>query len=108
MELTEESFLKEIARARTVGFMHEIKQLQAMGLGLGGSIENVVIFDEDKVLSEMRFDDELIRHKILDVIGDLYLLGPIKGHVIAVKSGHAFNSKLAKQIKAFQLKEEAK
>ena len=108
VELTEESFLKEIARARTVGFMHEIKQLQAMGLGLGGSIENVVIFDEDKVLSEMRFDDELIRHKILDVIGDLYLLGPIKGHVIAVKSGHAFNSKLAKQIKAFQLKEEAK
>ena len=108
VELTEESFLKEIARARTVGFMHEIKQLQAMGLGLGGSIENVVIFDEDKVLSEMRFDDELIRHKILDVIGDLYLLGPIKGHVIAVKSGHAFNSKLAKQIKAYQLKEEAK
>lgn len=108
VELTEENFLKEIAAARTVGFMHEIKQLQAMGLGLGGSIENVVIFDDDKVLSEMRFEDELIRHKILDVIGDLYLLGPIKGHVIAVKSGHALNSRLAKQVKAHQLKEEQK
>jgi len=108
IELTEESFLKEIARARTVGFMHEIKQLQAMGLGLGGSIENVVIFDEDKVLTPMRFEDELIRHKILDVVGDLYLLGALKGHVIAVKSGHAFNSGLAKQIRAYQLKEEEK
>ena len=108
IELTEESFLKEIACARTVGFMHEIKQLQAMGLGLGGSIENVVIFDEDKVLTPMRFEDELIRHKILDVVGDLYLLGAMKGHVIAVKSGHAFNSGLAKQIRAYQLKEEEK
>ena len=108
IELTEESFLKEIARARTVGFMHEIKQLQAMGLGLGGSIENVVIFDEDKVLTPMRFEDELIRHKILDVVGDLNLLGALKGHVIAVKSGHAFNSGLAKQIRAYQLKEEEK
>ena len=100
--------MKEIARARTVGLMHEIKQLQAMGLGLGGSIENVVIFDEDKVLTPMRFEDELIRHKILDVVGDLYLLGALKGHVIAVKSGHAFNSGLAKQIRAYQLKEEEK
>ncbi len=108
VEITEENFLKDIARARTVGFMSEIKQLQAMGLGLGGSIENVVIFDDDKVLTPMRFEDELIRHKILDVVGDLYLLGPIKGHVIAVKSGHAFNSALAKQIKAYQLKEEQK
>lgn len=108
VELNEESFLKEIASARTVGFMHEIKQLQKMGLGLGGSIENVVIFDDDKVLSEMRFEDELIRHKILDVIGDLYLLGHIKGHITTVKSGHALNSKLAKQIVAFRESEEQK
>lgn len=106
IELTEENFLQEIAAARTVGFMSEIKQLQQMGLGLGGSIENVVIFDNDKILSETRFDDELIRHKILDVIGDLYLLGHLRGHIIAVKSGHAFNSCLAKQIQAYRIKEE--
>lgn len=106
IELTEENFLQEIAAARTVGFMSEIKQLQQMGLGLGGSIENVVIFDNDKILSETRFDDELIRHKILDVIGDLYLLGHLCGHIIAVKSGHAFNSCLAKQIQAYRIKEE--
>lgn len=59
--------------------------LRKMGLGLGGSLENVVVFDDEKILSVPRFDDELIRHKILDAIGDLYLLGPIKAHVIAVK-----------------------
>ena len=91
IELTEEKFLQEIAAARTVGFMSEIKQMQQMGLGLGGSIENVVIFDDDK---------------ILDVIGDLYLLGHLRGHIIAVKSGHAFNSCLAKQIQAYRIKEE--
>ena len=84
----------------------EEKFLQQMGLGLGGSIENVVIFDDDKILSETRFDNELIRHKILDVIGDLYLLGHLRGHIIAVKSGHAFNSCLAKQIQAYRIKEE--
>lgn len=86
--------------------MSEIKQMQQMGLGLGGSIENVVIFDDDKILSETRFDNELIRHKILDVIGDLYLLGHLRGHIIAVKSGHAFNSCLAKQIQTYRIKEE--
>ena len=86
--------------------MSEIKQMQQMGLGLGGSIENVVIFDDDKILSETRFDNELIRHKILDVIGDLYLLGHLRGHIIAVKSGHAFNSCLEKQIQAYRIKEE--
>lgn len=106
IELTEDSFLQEIASARTVGFMHEIEQLQKMGLGLGGSIENVVIFDNEKILSKTRFDDELIRHKILDAIGDFYLLGPLRGHIIAVKSGHTFNSHLAKQIQAYRTKEE--
>ena len=59
-----------------------------------------------KILSVPRFDDELIRHKILDAIGDLYLLGPIKAHVIAVKTGHAFNSQIAKQIQAYRTKGE--
>ena len=75
-------------------------------LFIGGSIDNVVIFDDDKILSETRFDNELIRHKILDVIGDLYLLGHLRGHIIAVKSGHAFNSCLAKQIQAYRIEEE--
>lgn len=104
--LDKESFQKEIMGARTVAFTHELEMLRKMGLGLGGSLENVVVFDENKILSVPRFEDELIRHKILDVIGDLYLLGPIKAHVIAVKTGHAFNSQIAKQIQAYRTKEE--
>lgn len=104
--LDKESFQKEIMPARTVAFTYELEMLRKMGLGLGGSLENVVVFDEEKILSEPRFDNELIRHKILDVIGDLYLLGPIKAHVIAVKTGHAFNSQIAKQIQAYRTKEE--
>lgn len=101
-----ETLLREIASARTVAFMNEIEQMKKAGLGLGGSLENVVIFTEDKVLAPMRFENELIRHKILDVIGDMYLLGPIKAHIIAVQSGHAFNSRLAKKIESYRLKEE--
>lgn len=104
--LDRESYQKEIMPARTVAFTHELEMLRKMGLGLGGSLENVVVFDEEKILSVPRFADELIRHKILDVIGDLYLLGPIKAHVIAVKTGHAFNSQIAKQIQAYRTKEE--
>lgn len=104
--LDKETFKKEIMAARTVAFTEELEMLRKLGLGLGGSLENVVVFDKDKILSEPRFEDELIRHKILDVIGDLYLLGPIKAHVIAVKTGHAFNSQIAKQIQAHRAKEE--
>lgn len=104
--LDKESFKKEIMAARTVAFTYELDMLRKMGLGLGGSLENVVVFDEEKILSVQRFDDELIRHKILDAIGDLYLLGPIKAHVIAVKTGHAFNAQIAKQIQAYRTKEE--
>lgn len=106
IELNKESFKKEIMAARTVAFTDELEMLKKLGLGLGGSLENVVVFDKDKILSVPRFDDELIRHKILDVIGDLYLLGPIKAHVIAVKTGHAFNSGIAKQIQAYRTREE--
>ena len=104
--LDKESFKKEIMSARTVAFTYELEMLRKMGLGLGGSLENVVVFDEEKILSKPRFDNELIRHKILDVIGDLFLLGPIKAHVIAVKTGHAFNAQIAKQIQAYRNKEE--
>lgn len=106
IELNKESFKKEIMAARTVAFTDELEMLKKLGLGLGGSLENVVVFDKEKILSVPRFDDELIRHKILDVIGDLYLLGPINAHVIAVKTGHAFNSGIAKQIQAYRTREE--
>lgn len=102
LELTKENYVKDIASARTVAFEEEIAYLQKNGLGLGGSLENVVVFGKDKILSVPRFDDELIRHKILDAVGDLYLLGPIKGHVICVCTGHAYNAKIAKQIQAYR------
>lgn len=99
-EITTEEFIKEIAPARTIGFMHEVKLLQEQGLALGGSLENAVVYDDETVLTPLRFSDELVRHKILDVVGDLALAGRIKGHVIAVKSSHAINTELAKKILA--------
>jgi len=99
-EITPGIFLKEIAPARTIGFMHEVAVLQKQGLALGGSLENAVVYDDDKVLTPLRFPDELVRHKILDVIGDLALAGRVRGHIIAAQSGHALNTALAKQILA--------
>ena len=102
LECSEEQVLREIAPARTVAFVEELETLRKMGMGLGGTTENVVVFDADKILSVPRFKDELIRHKILDVIGDLYLLGAINAHVIAMKTGHAFNAAVAKQIAEYR------
>jgi len=99
-EISPSVFAREIAPARTIGFMHEVAALQAQGLALGGSLENVVVYDETQVLTPLRFPDELVRHKILDVIGDLALAGRLKGHVIAVKSGHRLNTELAAKIAA--------
>ncbi|MDY3974477.1 UDP-3-O-acyl-N-acetylglucosamine deacetylase [uncultured Veillonella sp.] len=96
--LNSENFETDISPARTIGFMNELEQLQAMGLAKGGSIENVLVYDDTKCLSVPRFDDELVRHKILDVLGDIFLLGPIKGHIIALKSSHELNSRLAREI----------
>ena len=100
--LDEDTFLKEIAPARTIGFMREVEQMRKMGLGLGGNLENALVYDDTKCLSVPRFPDELVRHKILDVLGDLSLIGPWQGHIIAVKSGHSYNSQLAKQIVAYK------
>ncbi len=97
-EITPETFARELAPARTIGFMHEVEALQSQGLALGGSLENAVVYDDEKCLTPLRFPDELVRHKILDVIGDLALAGRIAGHVIAVKSSHALNTTLAKEI----------
>lgn len=100
--LTPESFKREIMAARTVAFTEELAMLQKLGLGKGGNLENCVVFDKDKILSVPRFPDELIRHKILDAVGDLYLLGPIKAHVVCVLTGHAFNSAVAKRIETYR------
>lgn len=103
--LEKDSYAKEIASARTVAFEEEIAYLQKNGLGLGGSLENVVVFGKDGILSVPRFENELIRHKILDAVGDLYLLGPIKAHVICVCTGHAYNAQIAKKIQAYRKQE---
>lgn len=93
-----DSFIREIASARTIGFMKELEQLQAVGLAKGGSLENALVYDDEKCLSVPRFEDELVRHKSLDVMGDLYLLGPIRAHIVAQKSSHELNARLARLI----------
>jgi UDP-3-O-[3-hydroxymyristoyl] N-acetylglucosamine deacetylase len=99
VDFAETSYLKEIARARTFGFMHEVEALRDSGLALGGGLENAVVLDDQGVLNAdgLRFADEFIRHKLLDALGDLYLLGrPLLGAFTAHKSGHALNNRLAR------------
>ena len=98
--LTEGSFIEEIAPARTFGFLKEVEQLRQKGLALGGSLDNAIVLGETGVLNNgLRFDDEFVRHKILDVVGDLALVGhPIIGHVVAHRGGHALHASFAQQI----------
>jgi len=103
VDFAETSYLKEIARARTFGFMHEVEELKGSGLALGGGLDNAVVLDDQGVLNAdgLRFADEFIRHKLLDAIGDLYLIGrPLLGAFSAHKSGHALNNKLARAVLA--------
>ena len=103
VNFAETSYLKEIARARTFGFMHEEEDLRDSGLALGGGLDNAVVLDEYRVLNAegLRFADEFIRHKLLDAIGDLYLLGkPLLAAFAAHKSGHALNNKLVRALLA--------
>lgn len=95
-EITPESYLSEVAPARTIAYEAEIEALREMGLGLGGTLENVIVYNDDGWMNELRYPDELVRHKILDIVGDLRLTGFIRGHIIAVKSGHALNTTMAK------------
>ena len=91
------AFKRELARARTFGFLHEVEELRAAGLAQGGSLENAVVVSGDKVLNEggLRYDDEFVRHKALDAIGDLYLAGaPLMGHFYGLRSGHGTNHAL--------------
>ncbi|MBS2022230.1 MAG: UDP-3-O-acyl-N-acetylglucosamine deacetylase [Deltaproteobacteria bacterium] len=94
LEMNEKAFQKEIARARTFGFKRDVERLHAAGLARGGSLENAVVVDDFNILNPegLRFPDEFVRHKILDAVGDISLIGmPVIGHLEAVKSGHAMN-----------------
>jgi len=103
LDVTEKSFQKEIARARTFGFKRDVERLHTAGLALGGSLGNAVVVDDFNILNPegLRYPDEFVRHKILDALGDLSLIGvPVIGNFTAVKSGHALNQQLVRKILA--------
>jgi UDP-3-O-[3-hydroxymyristoyl] N-acetylglucosamine deacetylase len=103
VKVTPESFHRELAPARTFGFLRDVERLKAAGLARGGSLENAIVIDDQRVLNPegLRFPDEFVRHKILDAIGDLSLVGyPILGHVRAHKAGHDINHRLVQKILA--------
>jgi UDP-3-O-[3-hydroxymyristoyl] N-acetylglucosamine deacetylase len=95
------SFVKEVSRARTFGFMQDVETMRAQGLALGGSLDNAIVMDEYRVLNTdgMRYEDEFVKHKVLDAIGDLYLLGhPLIGAFSGHKTGHALNNRLLRRL----------
>ncbi|MBI1882629.1 MAG: UDP-3-O-[3-hydroxymyristoyl] N-acetylglucosamine deacetylase [Chlamydiae bacterium] len=101
VEVNEENFISQIAPCRTFCFYHEVEYLMKQGLIKGGSLDNAVVVGKDAIFSKesLRFPDECVRHKVLDLMGDLYLLGkPFKAHVMAIKSGHAMNFEFAKRL----------
>ena len=101
IDFSSTSFIKDVSRARTFGFMHEIGYLRSKGLALGGSLDNAIVVDETGVLNEdgLRYKDEFVKHKVLDAIGDLYLLGyGLVGEFDADKSGHALNNLLLRKL----------
>jgi UDP-3-O-[3-hydroxymyristoyl] N-acetylglucosamine deacetylase len=99
--ITEQTFSEHIASARTFGFLKEVEWLRQQGLALGGSLENAIVISDTGVLNALRFEDEFVRHKILDVIGDLALIGrPLLGHVVAHRAGHALHTQLAAAVLA--------
>jgi UDP-3-O-[3-hydroxymyristoyl] N-acetylglucosamine deacetylase len=101
MDFSTSSFIKEISRARTFGFMKDFELLRSLNLALGGSLENAIVLDEYRMLNktELRYDDEFVKHKILDAIGDLYMGGAsILGELNGFKSGHALNNLLLRQV----------
>ncbi|MDD5403930.1 MAG: UDP-3-O-acyl-N-acetylglucosamine deacetylase [Sulfuricella sp.] len=103
LDLAQASFVRDISRARTFGFMQDVETLRSHGLALGGSMDNAIVMDEYRVLNSdgLRYEDEFVKHKVLDAIGDLYLLGyPLIGAFAAFKSGHALNNSLLRTLLA--------
>lgn len=101
LDFSSTSFVKEVSRARTFGFMHEIEYLRSQGLAQGGSVDNAIVVDEFRILNEdgLRYEDEFVKHKVLDAVGDLYLLGnSLIGEFQAHKSGHGLNNRLLRQL----------
>lgn len=97
--ITEDSFAEDLAPARTFGFLKEVEMMRQRGLALGGSLDNAIVLGESGVLNTLRFDDEFVRHKMLDCVGDLALVGhPIIGHVVVERGGHALHTALAAAI----------
>ncbi len=105
VDFAEHSYVREVARARTFGFMQDVEAMRSQGLALGGSLDNAIVMDEYRVLNSdgLRYGDEFVKHKVLDAVGDLYLLGhPLLGAFSAHKSGHALNNKLLRALLADQ------
>ncbi len=103
IDLGEHSYIKEVSRARTFGFMQDVEAMRAQGLALGGNLDNAIVMDEYRIINPdgLRFDDEFVKHKVLDAIGDLYLLGhPLIGAFSGYKSGHALNNALLRALLA--------
>jgi UDP-3-O-[3-hydroxymyristoyl] N-acetylglucosamine deacetylase len=102
IRLSEDTFVEEIAPARTFTFLNEVEWLRQQGLALGGSLENAIVIGDTGILNNaLRFDDEFVRHKILDVIGDMALIGhPMIGHLVAHRGGHALHTAFAAQVLA--------
>lgn len=101
MDFSSTTFVKEVSRARTFGFMKDVEMLRQNNLALGGSLDNAIVVDDDKVINEdgLRYADEFVKHKILDAIGDLYLLGhSLIGEFTGYKSGHGLNNKLLRAL----------
>ncbi len=101
ISVSPENFVSDIAPARTFGFLQDVDRLRSMGLAKGGSLENAVILDNDRVINQdgLRFEDEFVRHKILDIMGDLSLAGmPVIGEVCAYKTGHGLNHMLVQRL----------
>ena len=101
LEFSDRSFIREVARARTFGFLRDVDKLRAMGLARGGSLENAVVVDDFSILNPegLRFPDEFVRHKLLDALGDVALLGhPVIGALTVYKTGHALNQKLVAKV----------
>ena len=99
IDLDEQIFADQIAPARTFGFLKEVEMLRQRGLALGGSLENAIVLGETGVLNPLRFEDEFVRHKILDVIGDLALVGhALQGHLVVHRGGHALHTAFAAEI----------
>jgi UDP-3-O-[3-hydroxymyristoyl] N-acetylglucosamine deacetylase len=103
VDFADVSYVREVSRARTFGFTQEVEQMRSMGLARGGSLDNAIVIDDFRVLNAegLRFDDEFVKHKALDAVGDLYLIGrPLIGAFFGYKSGHALNNLLARKLLA--------